>query len=557
MEKVKKFFFIRPRRFGKSLWISVLMDYYDLNRKEKFDSLFEGLYIQKNPTPLRNSYLILKFDFSGLTTISLDALRNDFNFRVRGSVEEVFRANESLLGKENYLRFKERSPLLAASQMISELKKEAHSVGAKVYTFIDEYDHFANKLAAEGKESFVNDIISRTGFVREFYEQMKIASGEGVFERFYITGVSPIMLDELASGFNIMSNMTTHPEFNEMLGFTNAEVRSVLDMIPEERYAAKSKEEVFSDLVFYYNGYKFSEDSSSRVFNSDMVLYFFQYFNDVGYPKEILDQNVKTDYSRLKGLIVGSSGKENLKQIIEEINTKQVLSFPLVSRFSFEARLNSHELKSLLYFFGLITMSDLPNQFVIPNYVIRNLHWEYLQKFLEESGIEFDMNLLYSALREMSETGEVNHLKELALDFFQNRLSSYDYSGLTEKHVKFMFISYFTLSRLYNIVSEREIAGRKRIDLLFEAHPAYYNYVKYNFIIEFKYIRKSDSPEEAEKKRTEAAAQAKEYYEIYRRDFKQFGRELRSVAMIVSHTKEVEFLKIAGFSENETLLPRL
>ena len=159
----------------------------------------------------------------------------------------------------------------------------------------------------------------------------------------------------------------------------------------------------------------------------------------------------------------------------------------------------------------------------------------------------FDVNLLGRSITDMAERGEVESLQELAIDFFYNKLSSFDFANLSEKHIKFFFVSYFTLSNLYNVISEREIGKRKRIDLLFEAHPAFYNYVKYNFIIELKYIRKSDSQEKAEELRNQAIAQADEYYEIYKRDFNQFGRELRSIALIVYHTKEVEFIKRKGF----------
>ncbi|MCP5496230.1 MAG: AAA family ATPase [Leptospiraceae bacterium] len=244
MEKYKKFFFIRPRRFGKSLWISVLMAYYDINGNDKFDKLFDGLYIQKNPTEYKSSYLVLKLDFSGMNTANMESLQKDFHYRVRASIKEVFSTYISLLGKESYKTFLEKSENMLISQMINELKSAAMESGQKIYTFIDEYDHFANKLASEGRETFVKDLVSRTGFVREFYEQMKIASGEGALERFYITGVSPIMLDELSSGFNIMSDMTTHLNFNEMLGFTEGEVKDVLDKVSDSCYTDKNKEEV-------------------------------------------------------------------------------------------------------------------------------------------------------------------------------------------------------------------------------------------------------------------------------------------------------------------------
>jgi hypothetical protein len=548
MENKLKFFFIRPRRFGKSLWISVLHSYYDINQADKFDKLFDGLYIQKHPTEYKNSYLVLKFDFSGMNTNSKAELQREFDQRIRIEIERFVYVYQKLFSDFDIDGFLLKIQELHASDIMRLIQLIVQKNNFKVYVLIDEYDHFANKLASLSKETFVKDIISDTGFVREFYEQMKTASGEGIFERFFITGVSPIMLDELSSGFNIMDNLTTYPAFNEMLGFTEEEVRGMLDLLPDSHYTYKTKNEVFKDLLHYYDGYRFAEDAEKTVFNSDMVLYFFQYFSEYAkYPKEILDLNVKTDYGKLRGLIVGSSGKEQLKEIVEELNINKELNFPLVRRFTFENRLKPFEVKSLLYFFGLLTMSDRPNHFIIPNYVIQQLHWEYLQKFLEETGVDFDTNLLSKTITDMAERGEVETFKELAIDFFHTKLAGMDFNQLTEKHVKFFFISYFTLSNLYNVISERELPGKKHIDLLFEAHPAYYNYVKYNFIVELKYIRKSDSKKEAEKIRNQAIAQADEYYDIYLKDFNQFGRELRSMALIVYHTKKVELILRKGF----------
>ena len=509
MEIHTKFFFIRPRRFGKSLWISVLQAYYDVAKSDKFDTLFDGLYIKDNPTDYKNSYLILKFDFSGINTENEESLKSDFTFRIRRQVISFFKYYKSFFNDVFLGSIEENFKNLSSSQLIARIKDEVKLIDKKLYVLIDEYDHFANKLASDGRESFIKNIMSSAGFVREFYEQLKIASGEGVIERFFITGVSPIMLDEL------------------------------------------SKDEVFQDMVHYYNGYRFCDEAEKTLFNSDMVLYFLEYFNRRGYPKELLDENVKTDYNKLRGLIIGTSGKEKLQSIIEEINLNSSLSLTLVKRFNFSQRFSDNELKSLLFYLGLLTFSNKPNQFAIPNYVIRTLYWEYLRKFLEESlTIEFDMRLLHNAIYGMAETGDPSGLKELAVDFFQKKLSSYDYTNFSEKHVKFLFVCYFTLSKLYNIISEREISERKRIDLLFEAHPAYYEYVQFNFILEFKYIRKEDSESVALKKKEDAIKQAAEYYEIYKRDFKQFGRGLRSVAMLVSHTRDVEVIEVGGFGEN-------
>ena len=222
------------------------------------------------------------------------------------------------------------------------------------------------------------------------------------------------MLDELSSGFNITSDMTTDIDFNEMLGFTSDEVKGLLNKVGDERYLDKSKDEVFQDMVHYYNGYRFCDEAEKTLFNSDMVLYFLEYFNRRGYPKELLDENVKTDYNKLRGLIIGTSGKEKLQSIIEEINLNSSLSLTLVKRFNFSQRFSDNELKSLLFYLGLLTFSNKPNQFAIPNYVIRTLYWEYLRKFLEESlTIEFDMRLLNNAIYGMAETGDPSGLKEI------------------------------------------------------------------------------------------------------------------------------------------------
>lgn len=255
MENHKKFFFIRPRRFGKSLLISVLQAYYDLAKKDKFDNLFDGLYIQNNPTNYKNSYLILKFDFSGISTENGTSLRKDFYYRVRSTCESFIYKYQQFFQDGLYKKLESKEDDFSAAACIQFIRVEVEHTGQKLYVLIDEYDHFANKLASEGREKFIRNIMSSTGFVREFYEQLKIASGEGVIERFFITGVSPIMLDELSSGFNITSDMTTDLEFNELLGFTEEEVENLLKLIPDERFQPKSREEVFSDLIYYYNGY--------------------------------------------------------------------------------------------------------------------------------------------------------------------------------------------------------------------------------------------------------------------------------------------------------------
>ncbi|MCB1160937.1 MAG: AAA family ATPase, partial [Leptospiraceae bacterium] len=359
----------------------------------------------------------------------------------------------------------------------------------------------------------------RSGFVRHFYEKLKIGSDSGVLERFFMTGVSPIMLDELSSGFNIMTNMTTDMDFNEMLGFTTEEVNSILDQLPPHCYKQNNREKVISDLTYFYNGYLFSPSSKTTLFNTDMVLYFIEKFQRHGYPEEILDMNVKTDYEKLQGLIVGVSGEEELQKTIESLIAEQTVRFNLVERFTFKHRFGHQELNSLLFYLGLLTKSKIPNTFQVPNYVIQKLFWEYLQMFLRiEKNIAFDVKLLHDVIADMAESGTIDKLKLLISEFYGKKLSNYDFSDHSEKHIKFMMVAYFTFSGLYNIISERELPGGKRIDLLYEGNPAFYDYVKYHYIIELKYINKEKS-HRAEEIRSKAIEQVKDYHKIYVENF--------------------------------------
>ncbi|HMV79046.1 MAG TPA: AAA family ATPase [Leptospiraceae bacterium] len=547
LEKHSKFFLIRPRRFGKSFMLSLLQSYYDIKTKDKFDTLFGGLEIHKSPTELRNTYIILKMDFSGLNADTDEILKREFTNKVISYIDfslsfyaELFPSN-IYSAYHDFLRNREIEPSDALLFLIGAVKKTPY----KVYVLIDEYDNFINNLVSLDREGFAKRILSRSGFVRSFYETLKIGSGEGAFDKFFITGVSPLMLDELASGFNIMEDMTQKPAFASMLGFTEEEVQSVLDLIPPDVYSQtdKTNDEVMKDLTHYYNGYRFSPLNPARVFNPDMVLYFIQDFQDRMYPMDLLDLNVKTDYSKLKGLIISLSGRDMLKKIIEELSSAEETGVDLVRRFTFEQRFSENELKSLLYYLGLLTYTDRRSRLKVPNYVIHVLFWEYLRSLLqEESKVDFDFSLLQNTLDDLAFKGSFVSLEILLKDFFENRLSNMDYSRFSEKHVKIMLISYLSMSRMYNIISEREIPKGRRIDLLLESHPTY-DEVRYNYVIELKYIKK-EMFSEADRIKSEAVEKVKEDRRIYEESFRQRGRTVLSAVILVFSDKRAELIAV-------------
>ena len=309
LEKQPKFqFFIRPRRFGKTLWLSVLENYYDIHKSDKFEELFGDLAIGKQPTPLKNTYLILRLSFAGVTTDKgKDVLVSDFYAQVRGSVENFC---------EKYANFLHENVVVTADStaisVIGDLHKLVARCNQRLYLIIDEYDNFANELIASDDKEMYYDLISGEGYVKAFYKAIKEGTSSSI-ERLFMTGVSPVMLDDLTSGFNITANLTLEPQLNAMLGLTDSEVNELARQVcPADIDLAKLQE----DLRIYFNGYRFSSMATERVYNTNMVIYFLEAVRMHGrYPQYILDRNVVTDYRKTELLARKFDAYECLQRI--------------------------------------------------------------------------------------------------------------------------------------------------------------------------------------------------------------------------------------------------
>jgi len=263
-------FYLRPRKFGKSLFVSTLEYYYDLKHADKFEMLFGDFHIGANPTPLHNSYMILLFDFSGIDTTTRESTYQGFRGKVKLGVEDFWDKYEDLLGVED------RDEILNINEperMVGELiQRVRRKTGRKIYLLVDEYDHFANELLAFRFDMF-RELVSRTGFVRKFYEVLKTGARDGVIDRMFITGVTPITLDSLTSGFNIARNLSLDEEFHPMLGFTEDETRRLIWEVCS--HCSADPDEIYSQMSDYYNGHRFcAEADDVKLFNPDMVLYY-------------------------------------------------------------------------------------------------------------------------------------------------------------------------------------------------------------------------------------------------------------------------------------------
>ncbi|EGD50584.1 AAA-ATPase-like protein [Thermoanaerobacter ethanolicus JW 200] len=512
----KYLFFIRPRRFGKSLFLSTLENYYDINNEKDFEKLFGDLYIGKNPTKLKNSYMVLELDFSGLDTGDRERLEKSFKQNLIDSISSFLNKYHSIFKEINEIKehIKEKPDI---KSIINQLIEEVEKVGKKIYLIIDEYDHFANDIIAMGDSEFYREIVRASGFVRDFYETLKIGT-KSVIDRIFITGISPIMLDDLTSGFNIALNVTMDLSLNEMLGFTEEEVVKIL-----EEVGIEEKENLINNLRELYDGYKFNKNAKTRVYNPDMVLYFLaQYKNTGGYPEYLIDDNVKTDYGRLNRLTMNEENKALLERIIKE----EGIVAEIVTKFSFDRMYDEEYFVSLLFYMGLLTIErqEKTRLFLkIPNYVIKTIMWEYIETNLKkEYKINLDLNELRKTIEEMAYEGRIKPYIEYISQNVLKVLSNRDIINFDEKYIKVILITYLVNSKAYRPISERETEGGY-IDIYLERDIRIPD-IKYEWLIELKYVKKSEK-DKVDKIKEEGIKQLKRYRESKglkeRKDVKQ------------------------------------
>ncbi|MEA3315321.1 MAG: AAA family ATPase, partial [Campylobacterota bacterium] len=371
--------FLRPRRFGKSLFVSTLWHYYDERFTDEFDELFGDTYIGANPTKLKNSYRVLFLEFSGIDIDDLKITHFNFTNKIRDYLQTYL---------ENYNYSKEEMKALNELKEPQDLMSRFFKITKNdtIYLLIDEYDHFANGLLAYSINNYAK-VLSKGGFVRTFYETIKTATMTGVVHKVFITGVTPITLDSLSSGFNIVDNISTNIEFNEMVGFNFEEVDNSLKscLFP---YCDENKEKIYQDIKDWYNGYLFNTKAKTRMYNATLVNYFISNFNKKSctYPKNMLDVNIASDYRTIMKLFyIGDSEQNN--EILKTIIQKGEIRGFLKDRYDIEKEFGYDDFVTLLYSMGFITIKKSSFDkiiFEVPNYIITHLYFNYFAKELEK-----------------------------------------------------------------------------------------------------------------------------------------------------------------------------
>ncbi|GHU71047.1 hypothetical protein FACS189413_12240 [Bacteroidia bacterium] len=511
-ESNKNQFFIRPRKFGKSLFFTTLWYYYDLNAAGAFETLFGDLYIGKHPTPEHNSYAMLLFDFSGLDTSSEKEFIKSFADRVELTVCSFINTYRSIIPDSATLiqEIKQMRQGIGALQIAFEAINSAEK---KIFVIVDEYDHFANDLIAMGSMAgtdFYKTMIAANGVVRDFYEKLKIAAKTSIVNRTFITGISPVMLDDLTSGYNIADVLTLEPKYNEMMGFTQEEVEWLMQ---ETGVDAKY---ITIDMKAYYDGYLFHKDGAHSVYNPAMILYFFeQIIRRRQPPENIVDLNMQMDYGRLRRLFKNENNRETLLKIVKEDG---ILS-EVLKRFPIDMLSDDSQFVSLLFYMGLLTIKGSylnKLRLEIPNFSVKTMYWDYVSLMVQETSPLMTMQSqpLDESIVAAAMEGSIYPFIEYVSKNAFSKLSDQDLKHFDEKYIQALLLAYLFMSKIYIPMSEYE-AVPGRTDIYLQRDPRLPQ-VKWEWILELKYCKTATKPAEIAKLQKEGEEQIKQYLSSHR-----------------------------------------
>ena len=498
LEEERYVFLIRPRRFGKSCWVSLLDNYYERNRADAFEAVFGDTDLGRQPTANRHRYVVLRFNFSAFDN-TLETLRERFETYCHLIVRHALERNRDLFPEKQVERI---LSLPSIDAKLSELFLYAGDHGIPLYVLIDEYDNFANTiLAYHGTEAY-QSFTHGGGFYRNFFATLKDGAGQsdGGLERMFITGVSPITMDDVTSGFNIGKNISLHSEFNDMLGFTEEEVRNLLEMYRDYGVFNQDVEAALAVMREWYNGYRFAEDAEGDLYNTDMVLYFLdESMPNKKAPRELIDTNVRIDYGKLRHLLTVNrqlnGNFDLLRHIIGEQSTDSniQLSFPL-------DRLDRREnFLSLLHYFGLLSIRDVSYgvpRLGIPNQTVKRLMYGYLRDAYDDVGVfSVDVYTFSRLMRQMAYEGAWQPVLDFLREALAEQTGIRDYID-GEKVVHGFVAAHFSMVDQFLLHSEYEL-NKGFADLYLEPFVAQYSDMRYGYVLELKYLKRSEALDES------------------------------------------------------------
>lgn len=500
-------FFIRPRRFGKSIFLNMLRAYYDISQKEKFQKRFGNLWIGSHPTPLQGAFQVLHLDFSRVGGLD-GTLAENFDDYCCGGLDDF----ASIYEPYYYPGFEqEMKAQRGTTNKLNFLDRKAHNNGAKLYLIVDEYDNFTNVVLNEQGNEVYHALTHASGFYREIFKKFK-----GMFDRIFMTGVSPVTLDDLTSGFNIGWNISTDHQFNMMLGFSETDVR---EMIQYYKDAGQLPAEVDIDAMIeemrpWYDNYCFAEESLERdpkMFNCDMVLYYLRHYMTLGKsPKEMIDPNTRTDYNKMKKLIRLDKLDGNRKGVLRKITEEGHIVTTLTTTFPATDLTKPEIFPSLLFYYGMLTITATRGNYLvlsIPNNNVRKQYYEFLLEEYQDNRY-INLNDLGLKYYEMAYEGHWREsLQFIAHAYKENSSARSAIEG--ERNLQGFFTAYLSVNAYYLIAPEVEL-NHGHCDLFLMPDLLRYD-VKHSYIVELKYLSSKDSEEKAAAQWEEAVEQIKNY----------------------------------------------
>ncbi len=490
--------FLRPRKFGKTLFTSVIENYYDKNKTDKFDKLYGNTYIGKNPTKNKNSYCILRFNFSGIDTETEVSTIRGFKNEVASSIE-VFIHRYNL---DFYVNNEDD-----AENILNNLFKAFYVQKSqdKIYVIIDEYDHFANELLGFYPERF-KTLVSKNGKVRKWYEILKKGT-ETVVDRIFITGVAPITLDSLTSGFNIGKDITKDVRFNDMMGFTQSEL---IEILTNQNISKEDQEKILPVMKENYDGYKFCLNAENQIYNSNMCLYFLsEYTWSKKIPDRLIDMNIASDYSKIGKMLDLCKGENRLEILRKTVQGEPIIN-TIVEKFNPAIEFTEIDMISMLYYLGYLTISGnligIP-ELTIPNKVMKEIYASYFMQLMnKEAEFRIDSSTNQEILIQLAMEGRIDKIVEV-LKIYLNNLSNRDLIKFDEKYIKLIFYCIAMNINSYSTKSEMEV-NRNYPDILLVPRDRTKGYK--SIMVEFKYLKKGEKAKLEDKKK-EAREQIERY----------------------------------------------
>ena len=479
--------FIRPRRFGKTCWLWLLESYYDRAEAADFDAVFAGTHVGANPTPNRSRYVMLHFNFSSFTD-DLVILERDFEEYCTRHLDDALRRYPDLFDEKSIER------ILASSSINGQLDAlflYARVNGIPLYVLVDEYDNFANTILAHRGAEAYHSFTHGGGFYRNFFARLKAGTENGSIERMFITGVSPIAMDDVTSGFNIGSNLSLRPQFNELLGFTEEEVRGIVETYRDLGVFNQDPETALDTMREWYDGYRFAKSAPNVVYNTDMVLYYLQQsLPNLPGPHDLIDDNVSTDYDKLRHLLtvgrqIAAPGLNGNFDLLRQVIAEGQADSEIVNSFPLQRLARRENFLSLLHYFGLLSIRGVTAEtprLAIPNQTVRKLLYGFLRDAYEDVQVfSVDPAEFAGLTQRMALEGDWRPAIERLSAAVAEQTGVRDYLQ-GEKMVQGFVAAYLSPSRYFVFHTEMELA-KGYADLVLEPGPAQAPGKRYGYVV--------------------------------------------------------------------------